>query len=509
MKKTLSIFLVVLMMMSMLPMAAMAEAAAAPIKVIMLDPYYGDASSDEGYKMVHDYILEQTGVDVTSYRYTSSDKAEKTNLLLQSTDIKVNTWCSNWTTYVGYGMIKPITEYMDLIPSVVEKWKPYDAFKSVVDADGNVWGIPRISDRAFNQTFIRQDWLDQLNLEAPTTFEDFEKCLYAIKEADPYGNGETITLITRNNMNYMEYHFLAGFTKYGRSNWQDEDGMIKPYYLQEGYYDFLEKMAKWYADGLFHIENITWNTATVRNYIASGRVAASAAYTTDLSAQYINTKINYPTAVWYYPENGLVGPNGNMCETLMAGNDECQMFNVKNTREEDIACLKVIEWGYSDWRNNKVLTSGIEGVHWKFDTSYENCYTDHITLELDVDPSIDYKGEFWYTIGMANEGDCIYYDPDGQQNFHNVMLRHQKDFYTCTAPFDLGVIYNNTELYDNVMEANDLETMVSREIFDFFKGAKELTPESWQAFIDDLYDNGMQDYIEEITRQYNEFKGLA
>ena len=506
-KRILALVVSLVLLLTACPLAALAEAE--PIKVIMLDPYYGDASSDEGYKMVHDYILEQTGVDVTSYRFSSTERTEKTNLLLQSTDIKVNTWCSNWTKYIQYGMIQPITDYMDLIPSVVEKWEPYNAMASVIDSEGNVWGVPRISSRSFYQTFVRQDWLDKLGLEAPTTFDELEKVLYAFKEADPYGNGETITLIIRSNMTTMEYQFLAGFTQYGRSNWMDEDGLLKPYYLQEGYYDFLAKMHQWYEDGIIHKENTIWDLATVRNYIASGRVAASAAYTTDLSNQYANLKKNYPGAVWYFNEaEGLIGSNGNKANTLVAGNDECTLFNAKNTPEEMEACLKVIEWGYSDWTNNKVLNSGIEGVHWEYDTSYENCYTDHITKTLEVDPSIAYNGDFWYTIGMANEGDCIYFDPDGQQNFHNYMLRQQKYFDTCTEPFDHGVIYNTAELYENVMTASDIETLVSTEIFKFFSGERELSPEAWQEFIDELYDCGMDEYIAENTRQYNEWMGL-
>lgn len=508
MKRTLVFLLAMVMLFSVAPMAALAEATAEPISVVMLDPYYGDASSEAGYKMVQDAILAGTGVLVTSYRFDSTSKAEKVNLLLASKDVKVNTWCENWTEYLGFGMIQPITKYMDLIPNTIEAWNAYNAWVCMTDKDGEIWGIPRVTDRAFNQTFLRQDWLDQLGLEAPTTFEDFEKCLYAIQAADPYGNGETITMITRNNMTYLEYHFLAGFTTYGRSNWMDEDGLLKPYYLQEGYYDFLAKMHKWYEDGIIHVENPTWNTATVRNYIASGRVATSGAYTTDLSAQHVNLKKNNPNASWYYPVDGLIGPNGNKAETLMIANDEAQLFNVKNTEEEMKACLKVFEWGYSDWRNAKTMNSGIEGIHWDFDMNYPNAVEDHTTIEYEVDPSIDYAGDFWYTIGMAYEGDCIYYDADGQQNYHNVMLRHQKDFYTCTAPFDAGVVYNTTELYDNVMEASDIETMVSREIMAFFTGDRELTPENWQGFIDELYNAGLQGYMEEYTRQYKDWKGI-
>lgn len=509
MKRTLGIWLALVMLLSIAPMAALAEAAQTPIRVVMLDPLFGDASSDEGYKMVHDAILEATGVDVVSYRFDSASKTEKVNLLLMSSDVKVNMWCANWSTYQSFGMIRPITDYLDLIPSVIKTHNDYNpaVMGAMTDSEGNVWGIPRVAARSFNQTFIRQDWLDQLGLEYPTTFDEFEACLYAIKEADPYGNGETIPLLTRNNMTYLEYHFLAGFTPYGRCMWLDEDGLLKPYYLQEGYYDFLEKMIQWRKDGLFHPENITWNTDTLRNYFASGRVGASAAYATELTAQYVSTKANYPGAKWYFCEEGMTGPNGNKMETLINGDDQAMLFNINNTDEEMRACLKVFEWGHSDWNNNKTLNSGIQGIHWEYDTRFENCYEDHITRDLEVDPSISYKGEFWYTIGVLEQS-CMIYDADGERNFHNEMISHQRDFDATTVPFDLNVIYNSQELNDNVMEASDINTMVSRETMAFFTGDRELTPENWQAFIDSLYATNLQGYIEEYTRQYNEWKGI-
>lgn len=505
MKRTLVILVALVMLCGVLPMAAIAEATAEPIEVIMLDPHYGDASSDAGYKMVQDAILEGTGVKVTSYRYDSASKAEKVNQLLMS-DIKVNMWCEYWSTYKQYDMIQPINDYMHLIPSIIDV---YDGvWEAMTDPDGNIWGIPRVTARSFNQTFVRQDWMDKLNLEAPTTFEELEKVLYAFKDADPYGNGETIVILTRNNMTYLEYHFLAGFTPYGYCKWMDEtDGLLKPHYLQEGYYDFLAKMHQWYEDGLFHPENPTWNTDQLRQYFASGRVGASAAYATELTAQYVNTKVNYPGAVWYFCEEGMTGPNGNKMETLINGSDQAMLFNKNNTPEEMEACLKVFEWGYADWNNNKTMASGIQGVHWEYDTRFENCYEDHITRTIEVDPSISYKGDFWYTIGRL-EAFCKIYDADGLENFHQAMIRHQPDWDATTIPYDMNVVYNNAQLRENVATAGDIETMVAEGTMDFFTGARELTPESWKAFIDELYDIGLTEYCEELTAQYKAWKGL-
>ena len=50
--------------------------------------------------------------------------------------------------------------------------------------------------------------------------------------------------------------------------------------------------------------------------------------------------------------------------------------------------------------------------------------------------------------------------------------------------------------------------LILQEIIKFFKGDRELTPENWQSFIQELYGAGMQEYCEELTRQYNRAFGI-
>lgn len=482
-----------------------AESEKKPVHIVMTDPYYGDASSPEGYKMVQDYILNETGILVDSYRFDSTTKTEKIALLLSSGE-KLNLIHGVWTDYYKDGIIKPINDYLADIPNVVGAWKEFEGFNTVTASDGTVWGFPRISSRTFYQSFLRKDWMDKLGLQYPKTMDEYEKVLYALKDADPYGNGETITLITRGGMTTMEYHYLAAFTEHGRSNWWDEEKQeMKPYYLQEGYYDFLAKMHQWYKDGIIHPENYTWSLATVRSYLASGRVAASAAYSTDLTNQYTTMKQNYPGGEWWYDEKGMEGANGNKAETLIAGNDECQMMLSSNTEEESKAIAAFFNWGYSSWHNQKILQSGIEGVHWEYDTSHENARELFITKPLEN--NVPYNGDFWITIGAPMESKSMMIDPDGQRNYHNYMITQQKHFETCTRPFDLGVIYDDAQVAENVMSASDINTMVSEQILKFFIGERELTREEWAKFIEELYNIGLQDYINEYTRQYKEWTG--
>lgn len=509
MKKLLTIVLALAMMATLFTVPAVAEE---PIRINVINASSGTPSADVAYKQVQDWILENTGVYVNSINLDGTNDTEKKNLLLTG-DETIHVWWGDWMQYAEYGMIRPINDFLDEIPITLATWENYGGLMTCTDSEGTVWGLPRNANRVFYRCFIRQDYLDALGYTAetyPTTFAELEEYLYKVQEADPYGNGETIVLITRNNMDSLEYQYLGGFTKYGRSNWMDDEGVVRPYYLQEGYYDFLAKMHKWYEDGIIHKENPTWDTNTVRQYIASGRVAASGAYGTDAGNQAINMRANVPGSSFYCPVDGLVGPNGEMCETAIKAESGSILFNSKCTDEEVRAFLKVLEFLFSDWGNNYTSQVGMEGIYWVYDTETygEEAKTLHIVKSLNDGTLPNYNKSFWFSIGLPTEADCVMYDPDGVQNMQNEYIRRQGDVHAAKLQFDVGMNYNTTELYDNVMSANDIETMVKEEIMKFFTGARELTPENWEAFIQELYGAGLQEYCDELTRQYKAAKGL-
>ena len=72
---------------------------------------------------------------------------------------------------------------MRIVPKEVLDWGLYN---------GKQYAIPRIRDETGVpnwMTFIRQDWLDNLNLDMPTTFDELYDVLYAFTHNDPTGTG--------------------------------------------------------------------------------------------------------------------------------------------------------------------------------------------------------------------------------------------------------------------------------------------------------------------------------
>lgn len=503
MKKRVSLFLAIAMLLAATCLFGVAQAAKAedPIKVVIICPNSGVDSDEKAYKMVQEKILQETGVLVEAIRLSGTNDYDKINMMLTSGD-QIDVFWGNWMEYSELGAVQPLNDYMDCIPNLIKVWENFnpDAFAICTDAEGNIWGFPRNVNRVFYQTFVRQDWLDKLGMEGPTNLDELNAYLYAVKELDPYGNGETIPMILRgSNLDTLLYHFLGGFTEYGNSNWMDEDGSIKPYYLQKGYVDFLKQCAQWYADGIIHKENFSWDVNTVQQYIASGRVAASGAYSTDVTAQYVNLKANYPGAVWYDCIEGMEGPNGNKMESLIKANATAGMINANSDEEHIRAALKVIDWMYSDWGNFKIGMSGIQGVHWDYDDSYENARELHITKQLEADSAYNYN--FWFGIGLPMEMDCVTYDADGQRNMHNEYMGHQGNISAAVMPFDININYNTKEISEACPGYNDIKTALQEEQIKFVMGVRSI--DEWDSFIDSLYKMGLQDYIDEVTRQYN------
>ena len=60
--------------------------------------------------------------------------------------------------------------------------------------DGSIYGVPRIQVSPSNETkyklWINQTWLDKLDMELPTTTEEFKEMLIRFRDEDPNGNGE-------------------------------------------------------------------------------------------------------------------------------------------------------------------------------------------------------------------------------------------------------------------------------------------------------------------------------
>lgn len=151
--------------------------------------------------------------------------------------------------------------------------------------DGGIYGIPKYQ-RFWPKTYLRQminvQWLENLGLEKPETFDELYDVLLAFKENDANGNGDANDEIPMDFAAGVASHsvyqipwamcLLCGYgipvTAITDSGWYLDDGEVKNIYMSEEYYELIQFLSKCWDAGLINTEIFTEDYAT---YAATSR----------------------------------------------------------------------------------------------------------------------------------------------------------------------------------------------------------------------------------------------
>ena len=146
-----------------------------------------------------------------------------------------------------------LLDYEDLMPhySAIINSDP-NVFNEVSTPEGNLVAFYSLYDynkyggRGDKGYFIRQDWLDDLGLDMPKTYDQLHDVLTAFKTEK--GADSAFVLPVSGMNDFVTGGFGIGSTFYV------EDGTIKFGPLEQGYRDYLELMAQWYSEGLIYAD---------------------------------------------------------------------------------------------------------------------------------------------------------------------------------------------------------------------------------------------------------------
>ena len=143
-------------------------------------------------------------------------------------------------------------------------------------SNGALYAFPMwaqaISDPWSDGFLINNTFLEALNMEMPTTLDEFYDYLVAVKTQDPNGNGiaDEIPLVGYNgNWGYPvlnivnSFIFLSDRTAYGLLNCDDNGTIYAPYQTEE-FHDALRFTAKLYKEGLLSDLSFTQDMAALK-----------------------------------------------------------------------------------------------------------------------------------------------------------------------------------------------------------------------------------------------------
>lgn len=225
------------------------------------------------------FLKDELNIEVVyDWVASSSDFDEKMNLCIGSGTIPemMNVNAAQYRALLKYDMIQPLDQYFDDYASDTLKGfveSGGEELKKCISNDkGEMMAIPapNIAASGINEMWIRQDWLDNLGLEVPRTWDELVTVAEAFVTQDPDGNGEadTIGILGPGNSDHMnaiggnQYGLdplFCSFQSYPQYWLKDEDGTVKYGSIQPETRTALEKIQKLYTDKLIDPEMLVRN----------------------------------------------------------------------------------------------------------------------------------------------------------------------------------------------------------------------------------------------------------
>ena len=256
--------------------------------------------------------------------------------------------------------------------------------------DGKLYGIPTYTmNVARNPIVWRGDWLKNVGIEKiPETLDEFEEAFYKFTNEDPDGNGikDTYGLSSTALMPvFLAYGYLPIVTGINTNDlWKIVDGKILCAAVQPEMKDALERINKWYNDGIIDPEFVTGENQggywALSHAFINGRIGTtSLGQTYHYQPKFFETdnygvnreelnKLNPAAAEAIVIGNPPIGPNGERgALSNPPAKEEKIVFgkNLVNEPDKMGKILQMLDWIYESKTNHLITTMGIEGQMWE------------------------------------------------------------------------------------------------------------------------------------------------
>lgn len=220
-------------------------------------------------------LEEKAGVEI-EWQQISADWDQKKSAMFASgeiPDLLFNATAD--ADYVQYnGLFEDMTPLIEKeAPNIQQMFQDHPETEIMAKTkDGKIYGIPgyqAVWPKVSGTMLINKTWLDNLNLEMPTTWDELEAVLLAFRDGDPNGNGDTTDEIPMNFMNDFVsrsggadiLNLLGGtgiqLTDRGPYGYFAEDKKVKSSFVDERYKDFMKFLQKLYGEGCISQEALT------------------------------------------------------------------------------------------------------------------------------------------------------------------------------------------------------------------------------------------------------------
>lgn len=460
-------------------------------------------------------LAEALNLDLNIRSVVQSEADDEITTMMSGGDYPdvMATSVGNINEYGVQGAFEPLDSYLtaEAAPNINEFLLQNDsALAQALAADGQLYGVPMQSAiKTAMGYMIRQDWLDELGLEAPETIEDWHTVLTAFKENDLNGEGAggvTPLVLDMAWENYY-YNFADAWEIELNPNndfWLTREDTVEYAPLLDESKEFITTMAQWYAEGLIDSDFVT--REDTNNYHVLNNLAGATTYWTG----YIAGMNNDPGVLENDPDTNWQVINPPVLESGQEPRTYSQQSEIVpyswamsvNAENKD-AIIEMFDYVYGE-EGSLLFNFGVEGVSYTIDGDGNPQYTSEV---LDGEGgSIAYirRNGMQALLGMRQMPEyeaASTPDEDVRDQLFNYDVNEL--FY----PFNPTIPRNEEEqrTYEETMSA--ITTFSNEELLKFVLGTRPI--EEYDDFVQSLRDMGIEEIIELQQGAYNRYAQIG
>ena len=451
-------------------------------------------------------MREQTNVTVEMTLASSPETAmTEINLLIASGDYP--DLINNLSGYYSAGIdsaidqevIVNIKDYEDIMSNYFDKLVLRDALDDATTEEGNigvVYQVSKTTDTIQSGLTLRQDWMVELGVEEPKTYDDLhdlllefknkydvKQPLYVPKSGSPDtffdGLGTGLGYVLNNEMGSAPWNYV------------EKDGGLEVVFgfMDDSYFDALKLLNDWYNDGLFNADYLNNNYNVDPDNLTSGEFACL--YATE---QTLNAGNTFQEHMWAaYPTVSVDGNKIRKADEPTAA-IAAQGYSITTTCPDIELAAMYLDYQYSD--EAYILNNyGVEGEGFEYNQDGEPVLTDLVMNNPD-----GIAQAYTQFIYLSVTG-SFYLDNDRFKSNYCQEAKECRDIWDSAYEF-YAPTYNTRAIQltmDELMEYagifSDISTYCNTAIASFITGQTPLTQESFDAFRKDMEDMGINDCV--------------
>lgn len=468
-----------------------------------LDPHDTYASWEES--PFHTNLIKQTGINVQYIFPTAgADATAFTNTLLADPANMPYIFKANLMDtaqdLLDREVIWDLTPYLEeYAPAYYAFLKSNEAYDKAMKTDKGQYycfGFFR-EDGGWNDTYlgpvVRTDWLEECNLEIPTTMSEFENVIRVFNET--YGAKFTFAW-----SRFQTTGLSGAFGAYGASDMQFfvKDGEVSIAQYQPEWRDYMSWLHQMWDEGLLDQDSLAETDTTIKTKVHNDQIGISITSMGQMNNWNMEEEQAGRKPVWagiQYP----TGDDGTLCMVFGGPGIGDHTAAISKSADEETMklCLQLMDYAYTQ-EGFYFWNFGVQGESWDFNENGEVEYLPEIQAEnVGVnDFTVKYGGTTWG--GPCIQATKLLYLKNSQPaiDANDIWFYNNVDV-TSDWKWPKGVSFTVAETDELSGLKSALSTYITESFANFISGSMDIDDdEVWDNYIATLEGMNIERVIE-------------